>query len=74
MNQDEVVSVFGRLHSVHQVIAKLLYGCGMRISEAMRLRVKDIDFANGLIEIHQAKGGKSGRFPLPKDLVAPLRR
>ncbi|WP_044254050.1 integron integrase, partial [Rhodopirellula sp. SWK7] len=50
------------------------YGCGMRISEAIRLRVKDIDFANKQIEIRQSKGGKSRLVPMPDDLTEPLRR
>ena len=36
------------------MIAQLLYGCGMRISEALRLRVKDLDFENRMIAIHQS--------------------
>ncbi|MCO8123879.1 integron integrase [Stieleria sp. TO1_6] len=74
MSVNEIESIFGNLRGVYLVIAKLLYGCGLRISEALRLRVKDIDFDNLLIEIHQSKGGKSRIVPLPKDLVEPLRR
>jgi hypothetical protein len=46
----------------------------MRISEALRLRVKDVDFENSLIEIHQSKGDKSRIVPLPEELVEPLGR
>lgn len=74
LSQREIESVFSGLRGVHLTIAKLLYGCGLRISEALRLRVKDIDFDNMLIEVHQSKGGKSRIVPLPKDLVDPLRR
>ena len=44
----EVSSVFEGLTGQYLVIAKLLYGCGLRISEVLRLRVKDLDFAYGL--------------------------
>ncbi|WP_203329169.1 integron integrase [Candidatus Laterigemmans baculatus] len=74
MSCNEVEQVFAQLKGVPLVIAKLLYGCGMRISEALRLRIKDIDFDNQLIEIHQAKGGKSRLVPLPLELIEPLRR
>ena len=74
MSRHEVEKVLGELHGVPLVIAQLLYGCGMRISEALRLRIKDIDFDNELIEIHQAKGGNSRIVPLPKHLVEPLGR
>ncbi|TWU10272.1 integron integrase [Allorhodopirellula heiligendammensis] len=71
---EEVSSVFAGLRGVYLVIAHLLYGCGMRISEAMRLRVKDIDFANKQIEIRDSKFGKSRLVPMPDNLIAPLER
>ena len=71
---EEVSSVFDGLRGQHLVIAKLLYGCGLRISEVLRLRVKDLDFANGLIQIHQSKGDRSRFVPMPKDLVETLER
>ncbi|WP_235033114.1 integron integrase [Rubripirellula obstinata] len=74
MSADEVGRVFDGLEGVHLVIAELLYGCGMRISEAVRLRVKDLDFDNRRIEIHQSKGGKSRVVPMPEELVEPLQR
>ena len=74
MSPEEISSVLAGLAGQHLAIAKLLYGCGMRISEAIRLRVKDLDFANGLIEIHQSKGYHSRTVPMPQELVEPLRR
>ena len=74
MSTREVNEVFKGLEGVHLVIAKLLYGCGMRISEAIRLRVKDIDFDNRRIEIHQSKGNKSRIVPMPEELVDALKR
>ncbi|WP_244952285.1 integron integrase [Roseimaritima ulvae] len=74
LSPPEVEAVLDGLTGVHLVIAQLLYGCGMRISEALRLRLKDIDFANRLIEIHQSKGGKSRIVPMPEELVEPLHR
>lgn len=74
LSTEEVRNVFSHLNGVQLVIAKLLYGCGMRISEALRLRIKDLDFENRLIEIHQSKGGKSRLVPMPENLVEPLKR
>lgn len=74
MSAAEVVRVLDGLSGVHLTIARLLYGCGLRISEAIRLRIKDIDFDNRRIEIHQSKGGKSRIVPMPEELVAELRR
>jgi hypothetical protein len=74
MSKSEVVNVLSFLTGTYLVVGQLLYGCGMRISECLRLRVKDIDFDRMLIEIHNAKGDKSRFAPLPKQLVEPLRR
>ncbi len=74
MSKPEVVRILSFLTGIYLIIAQLLYGCGMRISECLRLRVKDIDFDQMLIEIHNSKGNKSRFAPLPKQLVKPLRQ
>lgn len=56
------------------LVAALLYGCGLRLIEALRLRIKDIDFGQGCIAVRDAKGDKDRFVPLPKLLVEPLRR
>ena len=71
---EEVAKLLSQLSGVHRTIAKLLYGCGLRISEAMRLRVKDIDFAGGWIDVQRSKGGKSRRVPMPECVAEELRR
>ncbi|EDY84092.1 integron integrase subfamily, putative [Verrucomicrobiia bacterium DG1235] len=55
------------------VLVKLLYGGGLRLSEALRLRVKDLDFAHGSVVVRDGKGGKDRRTTLPAGLVGPLR-
>lgn len=64
--------MLGGLNGAHLTIARLLYGCGLSISEAIRLRIKDIDFGNCRIEIHQSKGGKCRVVPTPEELVVKL--
>ena len=54
------------------MIAQLLYGTGLRILEAMRLRVKDIDFTRNTITVREAKGNKDRAVMLPAKLVASL--
>jgi integron integrase len=75
MTRDEVTSILKKLQPNAQkwLVASLLYGCGMRLSEALRLRVKDVDFGQGIIVIRDAKGDKDRIVPLPKRLVAPLK-
>ncbi|RKZ68435.1 MAG: integron integrase, partial [Gammaproteobacteria bacterium] len=50
----------------------LLYGCGMRLMECIRLRVFDIDFDYQQIIIRNAKGNKDRITPLPKKLIQPI--
>ena len=47
---------------------------GFRISEAVRLRVGDFDFADGWIDVQRSKGGKSRRVPLPEGVAEELKR
>ncbi len=59
---------------VYGLMASLLYGCGMRLMECIRLRVFDIDFDYQQIMIRNAKGNKDRVAPLPKKLMQPLSR
>ena len=54
------------------LLCKLLYGCGLRVSEALALRIKDVDLAGGKVEVRGGKGGKDRVLPLPKSLRQPL--
>lgn len=56
----------------YHLIAQLLYGTGMRLSEVQNLRIKDIDFGNGIITIRAGKGDKDRTVPLPRTLTKPL--
>ncbi len=73
LSADEVVRLFQHLDSEYLLIAQLLYGTGMRILEAMRLRVKDIDFYRNTIIVREAKGNKDRAVMLPTKLVEPLK-
>lgn len=73
LTQDEVVAVLARLQGTHALIARLLYGTGLRIMEGLRLRVKDVDFARGEILVRDGKGAKDRVTMLPASLVPALR-
>ncbi len=73
LSADEVRRLFQFLEGDHLLIAKLLYGTGLRIMEAMRLRIKDIDFTRNTIIVREAKGNKDRAVMLPATLVDPLR-
>jgi integron integrase len=68
----EVVRVLLELKGMPLLAAKLMYGCGLRVSEVIRLRVKDIDFANEGLYVMEAKGDKSRRTLLPSSIVEQL--
>ena len=65
--------LLGQLEGVHQLVARLLYGTGMRIMEALRLRVQDVDFHYRQITVRNGKGGKDRVTVLPDSLIPPLR-
>jgi integron integrase len=59
--------------SPQKLIAHILYGCGLRLTEALNLRIKDIDFGQRILTIRDAKGGKDRTVPLPHLLEKPLK-
>jgi integron integrase len=65
--------VLARLSGTHWLIASLLYGAGLRLMEAVRLRVKDVEFTRREIFVRDGKGGKDRVTMLPDRLVEPLR-
>lgn len=62
-----------RLDGTLGLIARLMYGTGMRLMECMRLRMLDLDFDNALVVIRDGQGGKDRVVPLPQRLREPLR-
>ena len=72
MTREEVRSVFARLEDPWKLIAQVMYGSGLRLMEAMRLRVKDLDFGQGTITIHDGKNGKHRVVTLPVALEERL--
>lgn len=70
---DEVRAVLARLAGINWLIASFLYGSGLRLMEAVRLRVKDVEFSRREILVRDGKGGKDRVTMLPDRLVEPLR-
>jgi len=73
LTRDEVKRILNRMTGVASLVARLLYGTGLRLMEGVRLRVKDIDFARGEIVVRQGKGQKDRVTMLPQSLAEPLR-
>ncbi len=74
MSRAEVWAVLDRLRGDWWVLAALLYGCGLRLMECLRLRVGDIDLARLTITVRAGKGGKDRILPVPKMLIPHLSR
>lgn len=71
--RDEVRDLLEGMQGTGRVMAELMYGAGLRVLECVRLRIKDVDFANGYIIVRGGKGDKDRRVPLPKAAVAGVR-
>lgn len=72
LTTDEVADVLDRLTGTNALIGRLLYGTGLRLLEALRLRVKDVEFTRGEILVRDGKGAKDRITMLPRALVTPL--
>ena len=71
LSKTEVNQVLSGMQGLHQLMARLLYGCGLRLMEC--LRVKDIDFEQSQVVVREGKGEKDRLTMLPASLVEPLK-
>jgi integron integrase len=74
LTKEEAQQVLAAMSGTYQLIAKLLYGSGLRLVECLRLRVKDVDFEQRQIIVRDGKGAKDRVTVLPDSLVEPLRK
>jgi integron integrase len=69
---EEVAALLSKTEGETGLLARLLYGTGMRLMEGLRLRVKDLDIPRKVITVREAKGGKDRVVMLPQVLAAPM--
>jgi len=74
LSREEIDRIISSMHHPYDLIAKLLYGCGLRLSECLNLRVNNFDFDAGILTIHDGKGQKDRTVPLPVSLVPDLKK
>src|SRR2546427_6987764 len=72
LTREETEAVIARLRDTNRLIASLLYGSGLRLMEAVRLRIKDVDFARGEIIVRDGKGEKDRITMLPQSVRTTL--
>jgi integron integrase len=73
LTADEVTRVLGAIRGIHRLIALLLYGSGLRVTECLQLRVKDLDLGPGELTVRRGKGGKDRHTVIPQAAQGPLR-
>ncbi|MBU2455193.1 MAG: integron integrase [Proteobacteria bacterium] len=66
LSREEVDLIFQKLRPPYDLVVKLLYGCGLRLSECMKLRIHNFNFDHHVITIHDGKGKKDRTVPLPE--------
>ncbi len=73
LTREEILALLQAMEGPMRLLARLLYGTGMRLLEGLRLRVKDIDFDRHVIVVREAKGNKDRVVMLPQALAGELR-
>jgi integron integrase len=73
LTRDEVRRIFVHLGGRSRLVVGLLYGSGLRLAEALEMRVKDVDLERRELLVRHGKGGKDRRTVVPAELVCPLK-
>jgi len=73
LSQREARAVICQLSGLYKLISQLLYGSGLRVTECLRLRVKDLDFDRREIVVRMGKGGKDRVTVFPQSIIPDLK-
>ena len=74
LNVDEVIQIIEQLEGIHKLIVQVMYGSGLRVSEALNLRIQDINFEKNSVSIINGKGGKDRATLLSQNLKDDLQK
>ncbi|OKY77053.1 MAG: hypothetical protein BM485_00640 [Desulfobulbaceae bacterium DB1] len=74
LSREEIDRIVANAEHPYALVIKLLYGCGLRLSECMNLRVQNFNFDFGVLTIHDGKGQKDRTVPLPEALIPELKK
>ena len=72
LSREEIDAILQHLASPYELVVKLLYGCGLRISECLELRVHCFNFDTMVLTVHDGKGQKDRTVPLPESILPEL--
>jgi integron integrase len=73
LSRAEIDAIVQHLVPPYDLVVKLLYGCGLRLSECLNLRVHCLNFDAGVLTVHDGKGQKDRTVPLPQTILSELR-
>jgi len=73
LTKKEIFRLFDHLQGTNLLMSQIIYGCGLRLSECVKLRVKDIDFEQNILTVRSGKGDKDRQTILPESLKNDLR-
>ena len=73
LSREEIDTIISNLDYPYDLMVKLLYGCGLRLSECINLRVGCLNFDTGILTVHDGKGKKDRTVPLPEMLIPELK-
>jgi|WetSurMetagenome_2_1015567.scaffolds.fasta_scaffold07021_3 integron integrase len=74
LSREEIEAVLRHLAPPYNLVVKLLYGCGLRLFECLRLRLQCFNFDAGILTVHDGKGQKDRTVPLPERILPELRK
>jgi len=72
LTKSEIERLFAQMSGLYLLMAKVVYGCGLRVRECLQLRVKDIDFERSAVTIRNGKGDKDRETVLPESVKESL--
>ena len=72
LSHEETITIIDKMEYDYQLMARIMYGCGLRLMECCRLRIQDIDFSMNQIIVRESKGNKQRTTVLPVTLLKPL--
>lgn len=72
LSRNEINFILQNLRYPYDLVVKLLYGCGLRLSECMKLRINNFNFDHHVLTVHDGKGKKDRTLPLPESIRSDL--
>ncbi len=74
LSRGEVDQIITHLDPPYDLVVKMLYGCGLRLLECLRLRIQSLNFDAGIVTVHDGKGQKDRTVPLPVTILPELKK